>query len=125
MYLSKNRKSGIYYIYFRKDDGKRQEPQPGQHFKKQALQFLTTFEKELKNRKPSNIIALGQLRNLYCSSIENTHTRGSQRHSRKCIERLIEVLGENINVNDITKQGVESFIHNISTRLHNIQQVYT
>jgi integrase len=113
MYLSKNKKSGIYYIYFRKDDGKKTRASTGTTFKKEALQFLTTFKAELKNRKPSNIITLGELKKKYLASIEATHTRGSQRHSRKCIERLIEVLGENINVGDIAKQQVETFINSI------------
>jgi site-specific recombinase XerD len=113
MYLSKNKKSGIYYIYFRKDDGKKTRASTGTTFKKEALKFLSTFEKELKNRKRSNIISLGELRKKYLASIEATHTKGSYRHSRKCIERLIEYLGEGINVNDITKQQVETFINNI------------
>lgn len=113
MYLSKNKKSGIYYIYFRKDDGKKTRASTGTTFKSEALKFLTTFEKELKNRKPSNVITLDELKKKYLASIEWAHTRGSYRHSRKCIERLIEYLGEHINVNDITKQQVETFISNI------------
>lgn len=112
MYLSKNKRSGIFYLYV-KIEGRKTRYSCHTKFKKEALQFLTTFKAELKNRKPSNIITLGELKKKYLASIEATHTKGSYRHSRKCIERLIEVLGEGINVNDITKQQVETFINNI------------
>ncbi len=116
MYLSKNKKSGIYYIYFRKSDGKKMRYSTRTKLKKEALKFLTTFEKELQNRKPSNIITLGELRKKYLASIEVTHAKSSYRHSRKCIERLIEFIGEDVNINEIKKERVESFILDIFKR---------
>lgn len=112
MYISKG-KSGNYFIYYRQPNGKKTRKSTGSKTKKEALAYFSIWSKELKNRKPSNIITLGELKKKYLASIEATHTRGSYRHSRKCIERLIECLGEGVNVNDITKQQVETFIHNI------------
>lgn len=115
MYLSKNKKSGIYYLYLR-IEGRKTRYSTHTKLKKEALKFLTTFEKELQNRKPSNTITLGELRKKYLASIEVTHTKSSYRHSRKCIERLIEFIGEDVNINEITKEQVESFILDIFKR---------
>jgi len=115
MYLSKSR-SGIYYIYFRKSDGKKTRYSTHTKIKKLALKFLTTFEKDLQNRKPSNTITLGELRKKYLASIEVTHAKSSYRHSRKCIERLIEFISEDVNINEITKEQVEFFILDIFKR---------
>ena len=112
MYLSKNKKSGIYYLYLR-IEGRKTRYSTRTKLKKEALKFLTTFEKELQNRKPSNIITLGELRKKYLASIEVTHAKSSYRHSRKCIERLIEFIGEDVNINEITKEQVESLIYDI------------
>jgi len=116
MYLSKNKKSGIYYCYYRKEDGKKTRISTKTKYKKEALKFLTTFEKEVANRKPSNSITLGELKIKYLASIEATHTSGSQRHSRKCIENFIKYLGEDVLINKITKEQIEIFIHTIFKR---------
>lgn len=112
MYISKG-KSKNYFIYYRQPNGKKTRKSTGSKTKKEALAYFSIWSKELKNRRPSNIISLGELKKKFLASIEWNHTKGSYRHSRKCIERLIECLGEGINVNDITKQQVETFINNI------------
>ena len=61
MYLSKGR-SDNYFVYYRQSNGRKTRKSTGTKFKKEALKFLTTFERELKNRKPSNTITLGELR---------------------------------------------------------------
>jgi len=117
LFLGKNKKSVIYYIYYRKaNTKKRTRISCRTTLKKNALKFLTSFEKELKNRKPSNTITLGELRKKYLASIEITHTKGSYRHSRKCIENLMEIIGEDVNINEITKEQVETFIYDIFKR---------
>jgi len=62
MYISRSSKSKIYQVYYKKEDGKKTRVSTKTKFKKDALKFLTTFEKELKNRKPSNTITLGELK---------------------------------------------------------------
>jgi site-specific recombinase XerD len=116
MYLSKNKKSGIYYCYFRKEDGKKTRASTKCLKKKDALNFLTTFEKELKNRKPSNTITLGEVRKKYLMAIDTTHSKGSYRHSKMCLKNLIEFVGEDVNINEIGKEQVEKFIFGIYKR---------
>jgi integrase len=116
MYLSKNKKSGIYYCYFRKEDGNKTRVSTKYLKKKDALKFLTTFEKELKNRKPSNTITLGELRKKYLMAIDTTHSIGSYRHSKTCLKSLIEFIGGDVNINEISKEQAEKFIFGIYKR---------
>ncbi len=116
MYISRSSKSKIYQVYYRKKDGKKTRISTKTKFKKDALKFLSKFQDELKNRNSSNTITLGQLRIKYLASIEATHTSGSQKHSRKCIENFIKYLGEDVLINKITKEQIEIFIHTIFKR---------
>jgi len=117
MYLSRNAKSKIFYCYYRKaDDNKKTRISCRTTKKKNALEFISNFQDELKKRMPSNTITLGELRKKYLTSIEVTHTKSSYRHSRKCIENFIKYLGEDVLINKITKEQIETFIHTIFKR---------
>ena len=56
MYLGKNKKSGIYFIYYRQPNGKKTRKSCGTKLKSEALKFLSEFEKKYKwqaNQPPS------------------------------------------------------------------------
>ena len=50
MFLSKS-PSGIYYLYYKNDNGKKQKVSTRSHLKSGALKFLTTFKIEREDRK--------------------------------------------------------------------------
>jgi integrase/recombinase XerD len=95
MYLSKNKKSGIYYVYFRKEDGK-----------KTRASTRTKYKHSIQH--PS--FTMNDLFKKYLNAIEITHTKSSWRHSRHSLEKFITVVGSDTQVKDITKTMAESFI---------------
>jgi len=109
-------KNGNYYIYFKKEDGKKTRISTKTKYKREALKFLVQFEKELENRRPSNTITLGELRKKYLMAIDTTHSKGSYRHAKMCLKNLIEFVGEDVNLDEITKEQVEKFIFGIYKR---------
>lgn len=109
-------KNGNYYIYYRKEDGKKTRVSCRTTKKKEAIRFLSNFQNELKNRKPSNTITLGELYKRYLMAIDTSHSIGSYRHSKMCLKNLIEFVGEDVNIDEITKEQVEKFIFSIYKR---------
>jgi integrase len=117
MYLGKNKKSGIYFIYYRQPNGKKTRKSTGTKFKSEALKFLSEFEKKLKlesDKGPS--FTMNQLKVKYLGMIEVTHTRQSWRHSRHSLEKFIEVVGGDFQVRDVNKSIAETFILNTYQR---------
>lgn len=117
MYLSKNKKSGIYYIYFKKDDGKKTRVSTKSTLKSEALHYLSDFQEKLKQQlKHEKSFTMNELKVKYLGLIEVTHTKQSWNHSRHCLEKFIEVVGGDFQVKDVTKSMVESFILNTFQR---------
>jgi site-specific recombinase XerD len=110
MYLSKNKKSGIYYIYFRKEDGKKTRASTRTKYKHEALKFLNDFEKRYKHSIQHPSFTMNDLFKKYLNAIEITHTKNSWRHSRHSLEKFMAVVGSDTQVKDVTKSMAESFI---------------
>lgn len=116
MYLSKNRKSGIWYLYLRVE-GRKTRYSTKTRLKSEALKFLSEFEKKLKKQSnPEQSFTMNQLKVKYLGMIEVTHTRQSWGHSRHSIEKFIEVVGGDTEVKGVTRSMAESFILNTFQR---------
>lgn len=116
MYLSKNKKSGIYYIYFKKGDGKKTRASTKTRYKKEALKFLNDFEKKVKQKSNSTSITLNELKIKYLGIMEKNLQPKSWRLSRSSLEKFIEVVGGDTQLKNINKPMAESFILNIYQR---------
>lgn len=112
MYLSKNKKSGIYYAYYRQSNGKKIRVSTKTKFKKDALKFLNEFENKVRLQSQKTTIALNELKVKYLGVIEITHSRKSLKHSRSSLEKFIAVVGGDTSINHIDKSMCESFILN-------------
>lgn len=110
MYISKNKKSGIYYIYYRKDDGKKTRVSTRTKVKSSALKFLKDFDKRLKQSNQQPSFTMNDLKVKYLGMIQITHTKNSWRNSRQSLEKFIAAVGSDVEVKDITKSMAESFI---------------
>jgi integrase len=116
MYLSKNKKSGIYFVYFRKEDGKKTRVSTRTKYKHEALKFLNDFEKRYKHSIQHPSFTMNDLKVKYLNAIEITHSKNSWRHSRHSLEKFIAVVGSDTQVKDVTKSMAESFILNTYQR---------
>ena len=110
MYLSKNRKSGIYYIYFRQDNGKKTRLSTRTTFKSEALKFLNDFEKKLKAKELTPSISIKKFAVQYLNTISITHTKSSYRSSKNSLDKFVEFVGADTLIKDITHSIAEKFI---------------
>jgi len=124
MYISKNKKSGIYYIYYRKDDGKKTRVSTRTKLKSEAMRYLTDFDKRLKISIQQPSFTMEQLKSKYLGVIEITHTKNSWRNSRQALEKFITVVGSDVEVKDISRSMAESFILTIYQRAKYTASLY-
>jgi len=124
MYISKNRKSGIYYIYYRKDDGKKTRVSTRTKLKSEAMKFLKDFDKRLKKSIQQPSFTMEQLKSKYLGVIEITHTKNSWRNSRQALEKFIAAVGSDTQVRDVTKSMAESMILTIYQRAKYTASLY-
>lgn len=110
MYLSKRKKSGIYYIYFRKDDGKKTRVSTKTKIKSEALKFLSQFEKRVKQKTPKSEISLGDFAFLYLKSISVTHTNESYRLTKRLIEKFRDGIGKDKLLKELDQTICEGYI---------------
>jgi site-specific recombinase XerD len=134
MYLSRNKKSSIYYIYFRKEDGKKTRYSTRTKYKHEALKFLNDFEKRYKHSIQHPSFTMNDLFKKYLNAIEITHTKQSYRLSRHCLEKFIEFVGSgDFEVKDVTRPLAESFIlntyqrakHSAALKLRHLKAVFS
>lgn len=116
MYLSKNRKSGIWYIYYRQHNGKKTRISTKTKFKSEALIFLNKFENKIKATQSSPPITLKEFSLVYLDTISVTHTKQSYRLSSNSLDKFIEYAGADTLLKDITKDQAHSFILNTYQR---------
>jgi integrase len=110
MYISRNTRSGIYYIYYRKDDGKKTRVSTRTKLKREAMKYLKDFDKKLNKSSQQPSFTMNDLKVKYLNVIEITHTKNSWRNSRQALEKLISFVGSNTQVRDVSKSMAESFI---------------
>ncbi|MDR3611037.1 MAG: tyrosine-type recombinase/integrase [Ignavibacteriaceae bacterium] len=109
MYLSKNKKSGIWYVYYRNEERKKTRLSTRTTFKNEALNFLKDFDKEKK--KISNVnFTLNEFTIKYLGVSRITHTDNSQRMAKSILEKFKEFVGSDVLLKNINKNMAESFI---------------
>lgn len=116
MYLSKRKKSGIYYIYYRKDDGKKTRVSTKTKIKSEALKFLSQFEKKVKQKTPKSEISLGDFSFLYLKSISVTHTNESYRLTKRLIENFRDDIGKDKLLRQLDQTICEGYILKVYAR---------
>jgi integrase len=110
MYLSKNKKSGIWYAYYRKENGKKTRISTGETNKSQAYKFLNDFEKKVKQRQNKTEISLEELSQKYLNVVSITHTVESYKMTKKMINYFLDYAGKETPVSKIDKSIAEGFI---------------
>ncbi len=110
MYLSKNKKSGIWFVYYRKENSARTRISCRTRIKREANQFLKDFEKKKKRSEEFTDISLGDFRDKYLEAIKVTHTIGSFKGYKTCIDKFVDHIGERVLLKNIKRINAESFI---------------
>lgn len=116
MYLSKNNKSGIWYVYYRKANGNKTRISTGANSKTDALRFLNDFQKNVKLREKKTDIKLSEFALRYYKHISVTHTDKSYRLTKRTIIPFIDTIGSDSLIQDFTKAQAESYIFNTFAR---------
>lgn len=109
MYLSKSRKSGIWYIYYKRG-GKKTRLSTHSRKKSESLIFLNDFEKKVKAKESKVEITLWELAQQYLKQVEITHTIESYKMTTKMVNYFLDYAGKQTFVSDVSKMMAESFI---------------
>ncbi len=108
MYLSKRK--GIYYIFYRQDDGKKTCKSTKTTIKKDAMLYLTNFNDELKSKKVKTEKRLSEFKTEYLKRIDTTHTK----QSYKCIVSTFKTFSSYFKTDplltSLTREVVEEFL---------------
>lgn len=113
MYLSKLKKSNIWYLYYRTSRGTRTRISCRTKTKSKALKFLTEFKEKLKEKESQPSITLAEVRFIYLKSVERSHTQQSNRIIKNTMNRFLNYVGENTLASEINREKVEEFIFKI------------
>jgi len=108
MYLSKRK--GIYYVFYRKSDGKKTCKSTGSKFKKEALAYLKDFEQKLFEQKKRKKILLSEFKKEYLIHISRTHTDKSISAAKQAFKQFEKYLKKDLYLFDITNRNAEEFI---------------
>ena len=110
MYLSKNKKSGIWYIYYKKENGKKTRLSTKSTIKSEAYKVLTNFKKEVKLRESRTDISLDEVAQKYFKVVSITHTESSYLMTQKMINYFLDYAGKETLVSKVDKSIAEGFI---------------
>ena len=108
MFLSKGR-SGNYFLYFKKDDGKKTRVSTKTKLKKEALQFLKDFEiktYELKNQK----ITIQEFSDKYLQQVSYSHTKESFEQTQYVVENFLKAINPEMYISKLQRQPIENYI---------------
>ena len=109
MFLSKSR-SGIYYLFYVDELGKRHKVSTRTRRKSEALTFLQTFPREgVERQTRRQRILLSQFAADFHAYSKSIHTPKTQRHFRDAFREFIRVMVD-IPVSDIDVRGIEKFL---------------
>jgi integrase len=107
MFLSR-RSTGIYYIYYKDAQGKKQKVSTRTKIKSEALEFLRNQklpQDATKNLR--SVITLKQFKEEYLAFVKVNAAERTHRLHEIALRRLIELLGENIFLHTITPREIE------------------
>lgn len=105
MFLSKNLRDGIYYLFYSDETGKRRKTSTRTKLKAEAVQFLRTFQKGLKARKK---VTLKRFTAEFLDSIKLSHAGKSQILFRLAFTHFQNCIGDPF-LSNITGRHIESF----------------
>ena len=88
MYLSKLKKSNIWYLYYRTNRKTKSRASCRTRYKSEALKFLSEFKKRLKEKASQRSITMEELRFKYLKSVERSHDRQRKRIIKNTMKRL-------------------------------------
>lgn len=110
MYLSKKR-NGIYYIYYNQFNGKRTSKSTGTKFKSEALKYLSGFEKKLKEKQNSKVMAISleKFRFDFLKYSESIHSWNHTKSIRTTFNELIKEIG-NKDLAELTQSKLQEYI---------------
>jgi len=110
MYLSKRKKSGIYYLYYTKQNGKKTRVSTKTTIKKEALYFLSQFESKFRSKPITNDILIKDFAFQYLKTISITHTRESYNLTKRLINNFVDGVGKELKLKEVTQPICESYI---------------
>lgn len=132
MYLSKNKKSGIWYIYYKKENGKKTRLSTKSTIKSEAYKVLTNFKKEVKLREGRTDISLDEVAQRYLKVVSITHTESSYLMTKKMLNYFMDYAGKETMISKINKTVAEGFIfktystakHHAALQLRHLKAFY-
>ena len=110
MYLSKSKKSKIWQVYYRKENGKKTRISTGSTNKSEAYKFLNEFEKKVKERQNKTDISLGELAEKQLKILSVTNTKYSYYLAKHSINNFLDYAGKETLISKVDKALAESFI---------------
>lgn len=116
MYLSKVKKSGIWYVYYRKENRNKTRRSTGTKIKREALLFLTNFEKHLHSKKLKPKITISQWKDEYLEKVKILFTAKSFTLSRNTVNKFVNHIDGDILMTDFEPSVAENYILSIYQR---------
>lgn len=113
IYLSKLKKSNIWYLYYRTNRGTKSRASCRTRYKSEALKFLSEFKKRLKEKASQPSITMSELRMKYLKIVERSHTKKSNRIIKITLNRFEKYIGSDTLASEITREKAEEFIFGI------------
>lgn len=110
MYLSKRKKTGVWYLYFKQPSGKKTRRSTHTTIKSEALKFLSQFEKRVKQKTPKSEITLKDFAFIYLKSVSVSHTKESYRLTKRVIENFRDTIGGEKQLKALDQTICEGYI---------------
>ncbi len=109
MFLSK-RSNGVYYLWFKNEDGKKQKLSTGVSIKSEALKFLLHYKGEIhKDQKAHKSKSLNQFYAEYLKYSESIHTPKTQHSIKNSFREFIRIIGD-VQLGKIGVRELEFFL---------------
>ena len=116
MYISKNKKSGIWYIYYRKENGKKTRISSHSRIKSDAYKFLNDFQRKTSLLRDQKLITVKDFSFRYLQNISIRHTKESYRTTKYIVDKFLESIDSEMYFSKLDKALVESYVLN---KFHN------
>lgn len=112
MFLSKNKQSGIYYVFYQDRNNKRKAVSSKSKHKREALAFLSSFQAELRRRQSEKIlfVSLKDCSWEYLKFSERTHRPKTQVDIKRCLRAFQKFIGGKTDMHEITVADIERFL---------------
>jgi len=111
MFLAK--RCGVYYLWYKDDQGRRQKISTRSTTKKNALAFLRTFKPQELVTTP--VVPYRKLSELFREFQEHSatiHTKHTQRCYNDCLEHFLQAVGSDRDVTKIGVRDIEQYLDN-------------